>query len=112
MLTLNMLTWSRLHTPGHTHGSPRDMSPLQPPSTRFCRPSSSREPGQAAGDCRSLPSFVQAVGTKFNEKNKKPLNDIENVLYRTLVTYSFIKETLTFIHSKYLFFCYSYILFP
>ena len=33
MSTLNMLTGHVLHTPGHAHGSPRDMSPLQPPST-------------------------------------------------------------------------------
>ena len=38
MSTLNMLTGHVLHTPGHAHGSPRDMSPLQHPLTRYARP--------------------------------------------------------------------------
>ena len=38
MSTLNMLTGHVLHTPGHAHGSPPDMSTHQPPLTRYARP--------------------------------------------------------------------------
>ena len=62
VLTLNMLTLHVLHTPGHARGSPRDMSPLQPPLTRLRRPPPEQRSGPAGGLRRlSLSSLVQAA---------------------------------------------------